>query len=107
MGFIGNWLDRWAERSTRNVAQRSSRRSALNQIGKLMVGSAFILPVLPFDRTGQAHAASARERASPRPSNRASHPAGSGRKPRSSIPASARTPARSNSRKPSRVRTSP
>ena len=35
MGLIGNWLDRWSERSTRNVAQRSSRRSALNRIGKL------------------------------------------------------------------------
>ncbi|MCE1185190.1 methylamine dehydrogenase light chain [Zoogloea sp.] len=62
MGLIGNWLDRWSERSTRNVAQRSSRRSALNRIGKLMVGSAFVLPVLPFDRTSQAHAAEARKR---------------------------------------------
>lgn len=50
-------LDRLFERGTRQVAQRSSRRGALVRIGKLFVASAFVLPVLPFDRTGQAFAA--------------------------------------------------
>ena len=59
-----NWLDEFFERKTRNVAQRASRRSALIGIGKLLVGSAFVLPVLPFDRTAQAAGAAAAKKAS-------------------------------------------
>ena len=58
------WLDEFFERKTRNVAQRASRRSALIGIGKLLVGSAFVLPVLPFDRTAQAAGAAAAKKAS-------------------------------------------
>ena len=52
-----NWFDRWSERATRKMAQTTSRRSALRGIGKILVSSAFALPVLPFDRSGTAHAA--------------------------------------------------
>jgi methylamine dehydrogenase light chain len=57
-----NWLDafdRWTEKRTRQVASQSSRRGALARVAKLMMASAFTLPVLPFDRSGQAHAAGA------------------------------------------------
>ena len=52
-----DFLDRVAERRTRAIAQRSSRRSLLAGVGRMLVASAFALPVLPFDRTSQAHAA--------------------------------------------------
>lgn len=51
-----NWLDSAFERTTRAAAQRTSRRSALARIGRVLVGASVALPVLPFDRT--AHAAS-------------------------------------------------
>ena len=52
------WFDDFFEHKTRRVAQSSSRRSALAKLGKIFVGTAFVLPVLPFDRIGQgAHAA--------------------------------------------------
>ena len=57
------WLDEFFERKTRKVAQSASRRSALIGIGKLLVGSAFVLPVLPFDRTAQAAGATASKKA--------------------------------------------
>ena len=50
-------LDRFTERKTREVASKVSRRSALVDVGRFMIASAFVLPVLPFDRTSQAHAA--------------------------------------------------
>lgn len=50
------WLDDFFERSSRRVAQRVSRRSALVGIGRLLVGAAFVLPVLPFDRVARAAA---------------------------------------------------
>ena len=54
------FLDGFAERGSRRIAQRTtSRRGALTGIAKLMVASAFTLPVLPFDRTSQALAAGA------------------------------------------------
>ena len=52
-----NWFDRFFERQSRGVAHRASRRSAITRVGKLVVGTAFALPVLPFDRIGQARAA--------------------------------------------------
>jgi len=48
------WLDDFFERSTRRAAQRVSRRNALVGIGRLLVGAAFTLPVLPFDRIARA-----------------------------------------------------
>ena len=48
------WLDDFFENRTRAVAQHTSRRSALLKIGRVLVGSAFILPVLPFDRSPRA-----------------------------------------------------
>jgi methylamine dehydrogenase light chain len=50
-------LDKFTERKTREVASKVSRRSALVDVGRFMIASAFVLPVLPFDRTSQAHAA--------------------------------------------------
>jgi methylamine dehydrogenase light chain len=52
-----NWIDRLTERRARSLASTTSRRSALVKVGKVMVASAFTLPVLPFDRTSQAFAA--------------------------------------------------
>jgi len=49
-----NWFDTFIERQTRRVAQKTSRRSALLRISRALVGSAFILPVLPFARVAQA-----------------------------------------------------
>lgn len=46
------WLDDFFEQKTRRVAQSASRRSALVKVGRILVGSAFALPVLPFDRIG-------------------------------------------------------
>ena len=50
------WLDDAFERSTRAAAQRTSRRSALARVGRLLVGAAVALPVLPFDRSSHAAA---------------------------------------------------
>ena len=50
-------LDALTERRARALASRTSRRSALVRVGKLVVASAFALPVLPFDRSSQARAA--------------------------------------------------
>lgn len=51
-------LDRFAERGTRRVAHSSARRGLLVGVSKLLVATAFTLPVLPFDRTTSALAAS-------------------------------------------------
>ena len=48
------WLDNFFEKKTRTLAEQASRRSALVKVGKLFVGAAFVLPVLPFDRIGQS-----------------------------------------------------
>lgn len=48
------WFDDFCERQARAVAQRSSRRSALRRIGRALVGTAFVLPVLPFSRIAHA-----------------------------------------------------
>ena len=55
-----DWFDRFCEARVRAVAQSTSRRSALVGIGRALVGAAFALPVLPFDRS--AHAAEGRAR---------------------------------------------
>lgn len=57
MKILLDLLDRVAERRVRALAQRTSRRSALVRVGRVLVAGAFALPVLPFDRTQQAHAA--------------------------------------------------
>ena len=56
------WFDGFIENGTRRAARNVSRRSALARIGRLLVGTAFALPVLPFDRVAGAapHAAAAK-----------------------------------------------
>ena len=49
-------LDQLFERSTRSLAQRTSRRSLLASLGQLLTGAA-LLPLLPVDRTSLARAA--------------------------------------------------
>ncbi|TXT31491.1 MAG: hypothetical protein FD131_908 [Rhodocyclaceae bacterium] len=51
------WFDSLTERSSRQVASNSTRRGFLVGVSKLLVASAFTLPVLPFDRSSSAHAA--------------------------------------------------
>jgi methylamine dehydrogenase light chain len=55
-------LDQLFERSTRSLAQRTSRRSLLASLGQLLTGAA-LLPLLPMDRAGRARAAEAKPRA--------------------------------------------
>jgi len=58
-GFTSRLMARFdlaAEAAFRRSAQAIGRRSALSTIGKLLIGGA-ALPVLPFDRSGQALAA--------------------------------------------------
>ena len=45
------WFDKMAEAQSRRLAQSVSRRHALNRISRVLVGAAFTLPVLPFDRS--------------------------------------------------------
>ena len=54
-------LDQLCERTTRSLAQRTSRRSLLASLGQLLTGAA-LLPLLPMDRAGGARAADARPR---------------------------------------------
>ena len=61
-----NWFDSFFERRSRSVAHGSSRRSAIGRVGRLMLGTAFALPVLPFDRIGQAQAAGPKDKADKR-----------------------------------------
>jgi len=54
-----SWLDKFGENLSRGVVHRASRRGVLTRLGKLLVGSAYILPVLPVTRgMGNAHAQS-------------------------------------------------
>ncbi len=48
------WLDSLAERSTRAVARRTSRRGFLGSLGSLLVGGATGLPLLPVARGARA-----------------------------------------------------
>jgi len=61
MNWLFQWFDAFVEKQTRSVAQRSSRRGALIRMGRVLVGSALLFPVLPFDRS--AHAAGSAEHA--------------------------------------------
>ena len=56
MNFL-TWIDALTERSTRKVASHSTRRGFLVGVSKLLVATAFTLPVLPFDRSSSALAA--------------------------------------------------
>jgi methylamine dehydrogenase light chain len=49
-------LDRLFEESSRQLARRTSRRSVLGTLGRLLTGAA-LLPLLPIDRGSRAHAA--------------------------------------------------
>lgn len=51
-----NLLDSFTERRSRTIAQQTSRRSVLIGAGRMLVATAFTLPVLPFDRSSQARA---------------------------------------------------
>lgn len=55
MKLIQEWLDRFTERRARSTAQLTGRRSLLAKLGTVLVGGA-VLPMLPFDRSGTAHA---------------------------------------------------
>jgi len=48
-------VDRWLERSSRSLAQKTSRRSFLGRFGRALTGAA-LLPLLPIDRSARAHA---------------------------------------------------
>ena len=47
-------LDRLFERSTRHVADTTSRRNFLGRLGSLMVAGAALPVLLPIDRTSKA-----------------------------------------------------
>jgi methylamine dehydrogenase light chain len=51
-------LDRLFEKSSRSLAQRTSRRSFVAQLGQALTGS-ILLPLLPIDRASRAAAANA------------------------------------------------
>jgi methylamine dehydrogenase light chain len=55
-------FDQLFERSTRTLAQRTSRRSLLASLGQLLTGAA-LLPLLPVDRASRAQAADGKPRA--------------------------------------------
>jgi methylamine dehydrogenase light chain len=67
-------LDRLVEKSTRALAQRTSRRGFLGVLGQALTGS-LLLPLLPIDRVNRAEAASP---ASPAASNAAAAAAAGG-----------------------------
>ena len=49
-------LDRAFEKSARSLAKRTSRRSLLASLGRMLTGAA-LLPLLPIDRTARAQSA--------------------------------------------------
>src|SRR4029077_13043615 len=54
-GYPMRSLDQVVEQSARSLAQRTSRRSLLGLLGRLLTGAA-VLPLLPIDRGSRAHA---------------------------------------------------
>ena len=58
------WFDGLTERRVRQVAHQHGRRSLITRLGVALVGGA-VLPMLPFDRSGVAHATGAAAGASP------------------------------------------
>jgi methylamine dehydrogenase light chain len=58
MRWLFDLTDRLTEKQLRQVAHRHGRRSMLARLGALMVGGT-VLPMLPFDRSGQSGAAHA------------------------------------------------
>ena len=59
MRWFTDLIDKHTERSVRRVAHQHGRRSLITRLGVALVGGA-VLPMLPFDRSGQfglAHAA--------------------------------------------------
>ena len=54
-------IDRSVETKVRRHASVHGRRSFLSRVGQAMVGAA-VVPMLPFDRFGEAHAASMSDR---------------------------------------------
>jgi methylamine dehydrogenase light chain len=53
-------FDRMMESASRQIAQRSSRRSVLARLGTVLIGGA-LLPILPVDRSGRMKLAHANE----------------------------------------------
>ena len=52
MAWFFKLLDRWMEQRVRQVAHQQGRRSLIGRLGVALVGGA-VLPMLPFDRSGQ------------------------------------------------------
>jgi methylamine dehydrogenase light chain len=59
-------LDRLFEKSSRSLAQRTSRRSFVAVLGQVLTGT-LLLPLLPIDRANRAEAAAAAGAALPPP----------------------------------------
>ena len=59
-------LDRLFEKSSRSLAQRTSRRSFVAVLGQILTGS-ILLPLLPIDRVSRAQAASPESAQAPPP----------------------------------------
>jgi methylamine dehydrogenase light chain len=57
MNRLQDWIDAAFERKARRAARLVGRRALLARFGAFLVGAA-VLPMLPFDRSGQARAAS-------------------------------------------------
>ena len=58
MKWFTRLLDRQAEKAVRQVAHTQGRRSLIGKLGVALVGGA-VLPMLPFDRSGQFMSAQA------------------------------------------------
>ncbi|MDE2371500.1 MAG: amine dehydrogenase [Burkholderiales bacterium] len=65
MKRLFDFIDGWTERRTRAIASSTSRRSALVRVSRVLVAGAFALPVLPFDRSSQAQAATGNKKKEP------------------------------------------
>lgn len=65
MRWLFKLIDRHAERGVRQIAHRHGRRSQLARLGVALVGGA-VLPMLPFDRSGQSSGAAHAAEPSPR-----------------------------------------